>query len=167
MVVMRGINDDEMPDWVALTRDHPINVRFIEYMPFDGNVWSDRKMVPYREMAFRVQAALAQQHRHHQQQLLQLDSSAGRVTAAAVGGDGLGASSYSIPASFGGGSDGGVGEGDAGGQLLRRLADPSGEVAKNFQVPGHAGTISFVTSMTSHFCSDCNRCVLGGEAGGL
>ncbi len=43
--MMRGINDDELPDFVALTRDRPVNVRFIEYMPFDGNVWSDRKMV--------------------------------------------------------------------------------------------------------------------------
>lgn len=45
VVIMRGINDDEIPAFVALTRDQPINVRFIEYMPFDGNVWSDRKMV--------------------------------------------------------------------------------------------------------------------------
>lgn len=50
VVVMRGVNDDELADFVALTRDRPINVRFIEYMPFDGNVWSDKKMVPYREM---------------------------------------------------------------------------------------------------------------------
>jgi cyclic pyranopterin phosphate synthase len=42
---MRGVNDDELPDFVALTRDRAINVRFIEYMPFDGNVWSHKKMV--------------------------------------------------------------------------------------------------------------------------
>ena len=36
-VVMRGVNDDELLDFVALTRDADINVRFIEYMPFDGN----------------------------------------------------------------------------------------------------------------------------------
>mmetsp|Transcript_30597 Transcript_30597/g.79664 ORF Transcript_30597/g.79664 Transcript_30597/m.79664 type:complete len:428 (+) Transcript_30597:105-1388(+) len=42
-------------------------------------------------------------------------------------------------------------------QLLERLADPNGEVAKNFRVPGHVGIISFVTSMTSHFCGECNR----------
>ena len=35
--------------------------------------------------------------------------------------------------------------------------DPSGEVAKNFRVPGHAGTVSFITSMTKAFCADCNR----------
>jgi len=29
-------------------------VRFIEYMPFDGNKWNQRKMVPYAEMIGRV-----------------------------------------------------------------------------------------------------------------
>ena len=37
VVVMRGINDDEILDFVELTRAVPINIRFIEYMPFDGN----------------------------------------------------------------------------------------------------------------------------------
>jgi hypothetical protein len=45
VVVMRGVNDDEVPAFAALTADQPVNVRFIEYMPFDGNVWSDSKMV--------------------------------------------------------------------------------------------------------------------------
>ncbi len=40
---------------------------------------------------------------------------------------------------------------------VRRWQDPSGEVAKNFRVPGFAGTVSFVTSMTKAFCGDCNR----------
>ncbi len=55
VVVMRGVNDDELCDFVELTRDAPMNVRFIEYMPFDGNVWSDSKMVPYAEMMAAVQ----------------------------------------------------------------------------------------------------------------
>jgi cyclic pyranopterin phosphate synthase len=25
-------------------------LRFIEYMPFDGNKWNTKKMVPYQEM---------------------------------------------------------------------------------------------------------------------
>lgn len=33
MVVMRGVNDDELLDFAALTVNKPINVRFIEYMP--------------------------------------------------------------------------------------------------------------------------------------
>lgn len=43
------------------------------------------------------------------------------------------------------------------GTELQRCRDPKGEVAKNYQIPGFKGTISFVTSMTSVFCSDCNR----------
>lgn len=33
MVVMRGVNDDELADMAALTLDHPYDVRFLEYMP--------------------------------------------------------------------------------------------------------------------------------------
>lgn len=49
-VVMRGINDREILPFVELGRDSPIEVRFIEYMPFDGNKWSQGKMVSYQEM---------------------------------------------------------------------------------------------------------------------
>lgn len=49
-VVMRGINDSEILRFVELGRDKDIEVRFIEYMPFDGNKWNQRKMVPYQEM---------------------------------------------------------------------------------------------------------------------
>jgi cyclic pyranopterin phosphate synthase len=38
-----------------------------------------------------------------------------------------------------------------------RHADPAGEVAKNFSVPGFKGSVSFITSMTHAFCGDCNR----------
>ncbi|XP_054271003.1 molybdenum cofactor biosynthesis protein 1-like [Macrosteles quadrilineatus] len=50
VVVMRGLNDDEVVDFVSFTRDRPVDVRFIEYMPFSGNRWDDQKMVPFREM---------------------------------------------------------------------------------------------------------------------
>ncbi|XP_062896721.1 molybdenum cofactor biosynthesis protein 1 isoform X2 [Mobula hypostoma] len=49
-VVMRGLNDDELLDFVDLTATKPLDVRFIEYMPFDGNKWNFRKMVSYQEM---------------------------------------------------------------------------------------------------------------------
>ncbi|KAM9355869.1 molybdenum cofactor biosynthesis protein 1 isoform 2-T2 [Pholidichthys leucotaenia] len=49
-VVMRGLNDDELLDFVALTEKKPLEVRFIEYMPFDGNRWNFKKMVSYQEM---------------------------------------------------------------------------------------------------------------------
>jgi cyclic pyranopterin phosphate synthase len=35
-VVVRGVNDMEVLDFVALTRTRPVDIRFIEYMPFGG-----------------------------------------------------------------------------------------------------------------------------------
>ncbi|GAA0167788.1 hypothetical protein LIER_22646 [Lithospermum erythrorhizon] len=99
-VVMRGFNDDEICDFVELTRDRPINVRFIEFMPFDGNVWNVKKLVPYAEMLDKV--------------------------------------GQQFPA-------------------LQRVQDHPTETAKNFKIDGHQGTVSFITSMTEHFCAGCNR----------
>jgi cyclic pyranopterin phosphate synthase len=50
VVVMRGVNDDEILDFVDWARDRPINVRFIEYMPFPDNKWSTGGLMPYAEM---------------------------------------------------------------------------------------------------------------------
>ncbi|KAF3481134.1 molybdenum cofactor biosynthesis protein 1 B [Arthroderma uncinatum] len=49
-VVMRGMNDREILPFVELGRDKAVEVRFIEYMPFDGNKWSKGKMFSYQEM---------------------------------------------------------------------------------------------------------------------
>ncbi|KAK7141903.1 hypothetical protein R3I94_011558 [Phoxinus phoxinus] len=49
-VVMRGLNEDELIDFVSLTERKPLDVRFIEYMPFDGNRWNFKKMVSFQEM---------------------------------------------------------------------------------------------------------------------
>lgn len=54
-VVMKGFNENELSDFVSLTRDRPIEVRFIEYMPFDGNGWNDGKFVSYRDMIDRIE----------------------------------------------------------------------------------------------------------------
>lgn len=48
--MMRGFNDDELIDFVKLTKDRPIDVRFIEYMPFSGNNWDEVKMLSFEEM---------------------------------------------------------------------------------------------------------------------
>nr|XP_033323625.1 molybdenum cofactor biosynthesis protein 1 isoform X1 [Megalopta genalis]XP_033323626.1 molybdenum cofactor biosynthesis protein 1 isoform X1 [Megalopta genalis] len=49
-VVMNGFNTDELVDFVNLTKDRPIDVRFIEYMPFQGNKWNENKMVSFDSM---------------------------------------------------------------------------------------------------------------------
>uniref|UniRef100_M4AVT5 Molybdenum cofactor biosynthesis protein 1 n=1 Tax=Xiphophorus maculatus TaxID=8083 RepID=M4AVT5_XIPMA len=53
-VVMRGLNEDELLDFVQLTEKKPLEVRFIEYMPFDGNKWNFKKMVSYQEMLDQI-----------------------------------------------------------------------------------------------------------------
>lgn len=50
MVVMRGVNDDELLRFVELTRDHDLHVRFIEFMPFAGNHWGRERVYTYAEM---------------------------------------------------------------------------------------------------------------------
>ncbi|CAK9310314.1 unnamed protein product [Citrullus colocynthis] len=99
-VIMRGFNDDEICNFVELTREKPINIRFIEFMPFDGNVWNVKKLVPYSEI---------------------LQTVAKNFTT------------------------------------LAQLGDHPTETAKNFRIDGHQGTVSFITSMTEHFCAGCNR----------
>lgn len=54
-VVIRGVNDDEIADFVELTRA-PIDVRFIEHMPFDGNGWSKASVVSMAEMLELIRA---------------------------------------------------------------------------------------------------------------
>jgi len=55
VVVMRGVNDDEILDFVAWAKDRPINVRFIEYMPFPDNHWSTGGLMPYAEIRSLIQ----------------------------------------------------------------------------------------------------------------
>lgn len=49
-VVMRGFNDDEIIDFAKLALEYPIEVRFIEFMPFLGNKWAWERMMPYKEI---------------------------------------------------------------------------------------------------------------------
>ena len=45
IVLIKGVNDSEIPDFVKLTRNKNIVVKFIEFMPFKGNHWDWRKGV--------------------------------------------------------------------------------------------------------------------------
>ncbi|HQV50877.1 MAG: GTP 3',8-cyclase MoaA [Flavobacteriales bacterium] len=54
MVVMRGVNEDELVRFVELTRDHDVHVRFIEFMPFAGNHWGRERVFTYAEMLERI-----------------------------------------------------------------------------------------------------------------
>jgi cyclic pyranopterin phosphate synthase len=50
MVVMRGINEHAILDFVNWTKDYPLDIRFIEFMPFAGNSWQRDKVFSYAEM---------------------------------------------------------------------------------------------------------------------
>ncbi|EEP78050.1 molybdenum cofactor biosynthesis protein 1 A [Uncinocarpus reesii 1704] len=99
-VVMRGLNDREILPFVELGRDQPIEVRFIEYMPFDGNKWSQGKMFPYKEMLSVIREKYPN---------------------------------------------------------LKKVTDHKNDTSKTYQVPGFAGRVGFITSMTHNFCGTCNR----------
>ncbi|MGS2761126.1 GTP 3',8-cyclase MoaA [Sinomicrobium sp. M5D2P9] len=49
-VVMKGLNDNEITDFVEWTKDTPVHVRFIEFMPFNGNKWTSNQVFTWEEM---------------------------------------------------------------------------------------------------------------------
>lgn len=107
VVVISGVNDDEILDFVEYVKDKPMNVRFIEYMPFKDNQWSPDGVLSYAEMRARIEAKFE----------------------------------------------------------LVPLASKAGDVAKDFALAGHRGTVSFITSMTDSFCSSCNRLRITADGG--
>ncbi|KAF7303162.1 Elp3 domain-containing protein [Mycena kentingensis (nom. inval.)] len=100
VVVVKGLNDAEVLDFVALTRDHPIYVRFIEFMPFTGNKWDAAKMVPSSELL----QTIAERHPN-----------------------------------------------------IERAPDELNDTARTWKIPGYAGNLGFISSMSDHFCATCNR----------
>jgi cyclic pyranopterin phosphate synthase len=50
VVVVRGINETEINDFIAWTKEKHIHVRFIEYMPFTGNQWNSDKVFTWKQM---------------------------------------------------------------------------------------------------------------------
>ncbi|KAK3368124.1 hypothetical protein B0H63DRAFT_487744 [Podospora didyma] len=99
-VVMRGLNDREILPFVEMTREKDVEVRFIEYMPFDGNKWSKGKMFSYQEMLDLIRSTYPD---------------------------------------------------------LQREQGLKNDTSKTYKVPGFAGKLGFVTSMTHNFCGTCNR----------
>jgi cyclic pyranopterin phosphate synthase len=54
IVVMANVNEDEVMDFVAWGRDRPVDLRFIEYMPFPDTKWSKAGLVPYATLRDRI-----------------------------------------------------------------------------------------------------------------
>jgi len=99
VVAMKGLNDNEIIDFINWTKHEPIHVRFIEFMPFSGNRWSSNKVITWEE-------------------ILEIAGSEFDI----------------IP-----------------------LERDKHDTAKKYIVPGHKGTFAVISTMSSPFCSDCNR----------
>ena len=56
VVVMKDVNENELLDFVEWTRELPLNVRFIEFMPFSGNKWQRKKVVTFNEILNKIAA---------------------------------------------------------------------------------------------------------------
>lgn len=56
-VIIRGCNDDEIVDLASIAKTGDITMRFIEYMPFDGErLWGMNKVVSGDEILQKIQA---------------------------------------------------------------------------------------------------------------
>jgi cyclic pyranopterin phosphate synthase len=56
MVVMKGVNDEEVVDFAGLAREKGYEVRFIEFMPLDGEGrWSNDLVMPSRRIQERIE----------------------------------------------------------------------------------------------------------------
>jgi cyclic pyranopterin phosphate synthase len=61
VVLMKGFNEDEIVDFVEFTRTRNVSVRFIEFMPFNGNNWQSDKLVSLKDILDIVEQAYPNQ----------------------------------------------------------------------------------------------------------
>lgn len=57
VVVTKGVNDAEILDFIEWTKQDPIHVRFIEFMPFTGNRWQNDRVFTWQEILERAASA--------------------------------------------------------------------------------------------------------------
>ncbi len=54
VVVMKGINENEIFDFIKWAENLPIKLRFIEYMPFKGNKWTWNDVFSYEDILNKI-----------------------------------------------------------------------------------------------------------------
>jgi len=55
-VLMKGVNDDEIIDFVRMTEKNPFHIRFIEYMPWGRvDVWDVNKVIKTKEVIEKIE----------------------------------------------------------------------------------------------------------------
>ncbi|MDN3676781.1 GTP 3',8-cyclase MoaA [Flavobacterium paronense] len=55
VVLIKTFNDNEILDFILVTKNKNIQIRFIEFMPFSGNQWDKSKLVSYAEIMETIQ----------------------------------------------------------------------------------------------------------------
>jgi len=99
VVALNGIIEDELLDFIRITKELPLHVRFIEFMPFAGNLWESSKVLTAQKMIALVKEEFD----------------------------------------------------------IVKLRDEPHATAKKYKAIGHNGTFAFITTMSEHFCGNCNR----------
>lgn len=56
VVLIKGFNENEIINFIELSKHYPVTVRFIEFMPFNGNKWDLSKLVSYAQILDIVHA---------------------------------------------------------------------------------------------------------------
>ena len=56
VVLIKGFNEEEIINFIELSKHYPVTVRFIEFMPFNGNKWDLSKLVSYAQIMDMVHA---------------------------------------------------------------------------------------------------------------
>ncbi|MFY7652291.1 MAG: GTP 3',8-cyclase MoaA [Chitinophagaceae bacterium] len=59
VVVMKQVNFHELPAFIQLTKHWPLEVRFIEFMPFTGNGWHQQQVATLQEIIDSLSAHFA------------------------------------------------------------------------------------------------------------
>lgn len=131
-VVIRSM-DQDLGAFARLTMDHPVHVRFIEYMPIGSSCsyetarWDPDEVIGAREMIKIITASC---------------KAAGTK------------SPYPIELTKKGSNE----EAEKAARSPIEGEAPVGwGPARYWKLPGAQGTIGFITSVSDHFCSSCNR----------
>ncbi|MCJ2164500.1 MULTISPECIES: GTP 3',8-cyclase MoaA [unclassified Pseudodesulfovibrio] len=86
-VAMKGVNDDELPGFVEFARTHPVDFRFIEFMPVgletgwdDGLVWTAEDILAEAgKLAELVPVSAAGERRHGPARMFDIKGGKGRI----------------------------------------------------------------------------------------
>ncbi|RPI17709.1 MAG: GTP 3',8-cyclase MoaA [Ignavibacteriae bacterium] len=98
-VVIKGINDNEIPDFVEFFEDRNVTIRFIEYMPFTQNGWDKSLFISCEQMKKKIENEFK----------------------------------------------------------LTPVSKINASVSDEYIIAGYKCKVGFISSISNHFCSSCNR----------